>query len=56
MRFPRTLIEAFPAHYAWRNVVTHYRRPLAERLTRWLCNAAVLATFAVIGVQLAWRG
>lgn len=56
MRFPRTLTEAFPQHYAWRGVLTHHRRPLAERLTRWLCQAAVLATFALIGGMLAWRG
>ncbi len=56
MRFPRTLVEAFPQHYAWRGVLTHYRRPLAERVTRALCTAAVLAVLAGIGVLLGWRG
>ncbi len=56
MRFPRTLFEAFPAHYAWRNVITHYRRPLAERVARALCAATTLGGFAAIGVLLAWRG
>jgi hypothetical protein len=56
MRFARTLTEAFPQHYAWRGVLTHYRRPLAERITRALGTAAVLATFALIGGMLAWRG
>jgi hypothetical protein len=28
-RFPRTLNEAFPSAYAWRNVITHHSRPLA---------------------------
>jgi hypothetical protein len=56
MRFPRTLVEAFPQHYAWRGVLTRHRRPLAERITRALCTASVLALFGAIGVLLAWRG
>ena len=56
MRFPRTLVEAFPAQYAWRNVIMHYRRPLAERVARVLCAATTLGGFAVIGLLLAWRG
>jgi hypothetical protein len=56
MRFPRTLVEAFPQHYAWRGVLTRYRRPLAERVARALCTAAALAAFAFIGCLLAWRG
>lgn len=53
-RHPRSLLEAWPAHYP--QSVTHYRRPLAERVAAWIKTAAVLATFAVIGVLLAWRG
>lgn len=56
MRYPRTLTEAFPQHYAWRHVITRYRRPLAARVTRAVCTAATLAGFAAIGVLLAWRG
>lgn len=56
MKYPRTLVEAFPQHEAWRNVITHHRRPLGERLVRLACNVAVLATFAFCGVLLAWRG
>lgn len=56
MRYPRTLTEAFPRHYAWRDVVTRYRRPLAERITRAVCHAGVLAVLAGIGCLLAWRG
>lgn len=55
-RFPRTLHEAWPQHYAWRNVVTHYRRPLAERVARAVSTASVLALFAGIGCLLAMRG
>lgn len=56
LRFPRTLVEAFPQHYAWRGVLTRHRRPLAERIGRALCNLAVLGAFALIGCLLAWRG
>jgi hypothetical protein len=45
-RYPRTLAEAWPQHYAWRGVVTHYRRPLAERI-----SGALLAS--LIGLALA---
>ena len=45
-RYARTLAEAFPQHYAWRGVITHYRAPLAERI-----YGVLLAT--VIGVCLA---
>lgn len=55
-RFPRTLHEAWPQRYAWRNVITHYPRPLAERVARAVSTAAVLALFAGIGCLLAWRG
>ena len=30
-RFPRTLNDAFPSD-SWRGVVTHYKRPLANRV------------------------
>ncbi len=55
-RHARTLAEAWPQHYAWQGVITHYRRPLAERVAAWIKAGAVLATFAGIGVMLAWRG
>lgn len=55
-RYPRTLNEAFPLQESWRNVLTHYRRPLSERVARAIGNVAVLATFAAIGVMLSWRG
>ncbi len=55
-RHPRTLAEAWPQHYAWRDVVTHYRRPLAERIGRLLSHAALLSLFALLGVLLAWKG
>jgi energy-converting hydrogenase Eha subunit F len=55
-RHPRTLAEAWPQHYAWRGVITRYRAPLAERITSLVCTLATLATFAGIGVLLAWRG
>ena len=38
-RFPRTLIEAFPSRYAWRNVIEHHRRPLASRVWDWIFTA-----------------
>ena len=31
LRHPRSLLEAFPADH-WQNVITHYRRPRAERI------------------------
>jgi hypothetical protein len=55
-RYPRTTVEAWPQRESWRGVVTHYRRPLAERVAAWIKAGAVLATFAGIGVLLAWRG
>lgn len=55
-RHPKTLSDAWPQHDAWRGVITHHRRPLAERVVGWIGTAAVLATFAGIGVLLAWRG
>ena len=54
-RYARTSNEAFPSD-AWRNVITRYRRPLAERITSLIGNLAVLAVLALIGVMLAWRG
>ena len=35
LRHPRSLLEAFPADH-WQNVITHYRRPKAERIADWL--------------------
>jgi hypothetical protein len=55
-RHPRTLAEAWPQHYAWRGVLTRYRRPLAERVAHWITAGALLAAFAGLGVLLAWRG
>ena len=55
-RHTRTLAEAWPQHYAWRGVLTRYRRPLAERIGRLLSHAALLSLFAMLGVLLAWRG
>ena len=31
LRFPRSLMDAFPADH-WKGVITHYRRPVAERV------------------------
>ena len=31
LRHPRSLTEAFPADH-WQGVITHYRRPFAERV------------------------
>lgn len=53
-RHPRSLLEAWPAHYS--QSITHYRRPLAERVGRLIGHLAVLALFAALGVLLAWRG
>lgn len=50
------LSAAWPQHDAWRGVITHHRQPLATRVAGWIGTAAVLATFAGIGVLLAWRG
>ena len=51
LRYPRTLLEAFPADH-WRGVITHYRRPVAERIANvlmavilGLCAAAFLFDF-----------
>ena len=52
---PRTSLEAFPQD-AWQGVIERYRQPLAERITHWIKAGAVLATFAGLGVLLAWRG
>lgn len=52
---PRTLREAFPQDH-WRGAIEHHRRPLAERVAAWIKAGAVLATFAGLGVLLAWRG
>jgi hypothetical protein len=51
----RTLREAFPQDH-WQGAIEHHRRPLAERVASWIKAGAVLATFAGIGVLLAWRG
>ena len=55
-RHPRTLAEAWPQHYAWRNVLTHHRQPLDMRVAYWIKAGAVLATLAGIGILLAIRG
>ena len=55
-RHPRTMAEAWPQHHAWQGVITRHRRPLAERVATWIKAGAVLATFAGIGVLLAWKG
>jgi len=52
MRFPRSMHDVFP----WHGVVTHYRRPLADRVVSWVCNLVLLAVLGAIGVLLAWRG
>jgi len=51
-RHPRTLVEAFPQHEAWRGVVEHHKRPLAERVADvifatvlGICGAALLVHF-----------
>jgi hypothetical protein len=33
-----------------------YERPLGEKVARVIANIAVLSTFALIGLLLAWRG
>jgi hypothetical protein len=55
-RTSRTLAEAWPQHYAWRGVLTRYRRPLAERVGKLIGSAAVLSVFALLGVLFAYRG
>lgn len=55
-RHPRTLNEAFPRDYAWRDVVTHYPRPMSERVVSAIGHIVVLLLFAAVGVLLAWRG
>ena len=51
LRYPRSLLEAFPADH-WQNVITHYRRPRAERIAdvlmavvMGLCAAVILVHF-----------
>ena len=51
LRHPRSLLEAFPADH-WQNVITHYRRPKAERIAdalmavvMGLCAAVILVHF-----------
>lgn len=46
-RFARTLHEAWPQHYAWRGVVTRYRRPRHQRVA-----SALLASAIGIGLAL----
>jgi hypothetical protein len=59
-RYPRTLAEAWPQHYAWRSVLTRHRAPLLARLwpqlVRLTLAGLTLAMFAALGVLLAWRG
>ena len=35
LRHPRSLMDAFPADH-WQGVITHYRRPRAERIADFL--------------------
>ena len=51
-RFPRSQMDVWP----WHGVLTHYRRPLAERVGKLIGSAAVLSVFALLGVLLAYRG
>jgi hypothetical protein len=39
-RHPRTLLEAFPADHDG-NIITHYRRPLAQRVADWTLAVAL---------------
>lgn len=59
-RYPRTLAEAWPQHYAWRGVCTRHRAPLLARvwpqLVRITVGAFTLGLFAALGVLLGWRG
>lgn len=50
-KFPRSLLEAFPADH-WRGVVTHYPRPTSEKIADaifatilGICGAALLFHF-----------
>ena len=51
LRHPRSLMEAFPADH-WQGVITHYRRPIAERIANvlmavilGLCAATIIFNF-----------
>ena len=48
LRHPRSLLEAFPADH-WQNVITHYRRPRAERIADALM-AVVMGLCAAIAL------
>lgn len=47
-RFSRTLLEAFPHHYP--HSITHYRRPLSERVADVLL--AVLIAVGIVAICL----
>ena len=54
-RYSRTLLEAFPQHYAWRGVLTRHRRPLAERVADVVFTAALAAGAAVLAFMYLSR-
>ena len=54
LRHPRSLLEAFPADH-WQNVITHYRRPRAERIADWLMAVIMGLSATVIAYQFFAR-
>lgn len=56
-RYPRSLVEAFPRHEAWRGVIERHRAPLLMRLWPVVVRVtAVAAIFGALGALLAWGG
>jgi hypothetical protein len=53
-RYPRSLCEAWPQHYAWRGVVSHHKRPLAHRV--WDCIFVSLLAIAAAVVMFTFLG
>ena len=54
LRHPRTLLEEFPADH-WQGVITHYRRPRAERIADWLMAAVMGLGATAIAYQFFAR-